>query len=149
LTIVLLPCRAIVGPDGVPGTPHKLGSAQAEHADVAVRGRRVVVAWKQFDGKSTAILGKLSIDGKRTWREHDFGRTQGTSDPPHLLAATSGIVLVWRTEDEGAVVVPTKKWRTRDEKSDSRFAGLCVGIQFRVDRKDCERRAGPPAEQSR
>ncbi|HCE07244.1 MAG TPA: hypothetical protein DEQ40_01325, partial [Oxalobacteraceae bacterium] len=49
-----------VGPDGVRGAPQKLGSAQAEHADVAVQGRRVVIAWKQFDGESTAILGRLS-----------------------------------------------------------------------------------------
>jgi len=97
-----------VGPDGVRGAPQKLGSAQAEHADVAVQGRRVVIAWKQFDGESTAILGRLSNDGGRTWREHEFARTQGASDQPHLLAAAGGILLVWRTQGEGVVVVPTK-----------------------------------------
>ena len=83
------------------GTPIKLGSAQAQHADVAVDGRAIAVAWKQFDGKSTAILARLSGDGGATWQERELARTQGASDQPHLLVPGSGIMLVWRTQNEG------------------------------------------------
>jgi hypothetical protein len=89
-------------------TPKKLGSAQAGHADVAVQGQRVVLAWKQFDGKSTSILGKISSDGGRSWQDKEFARTNGDSDQPHLLKSPSGIVLVWRTQNEGMRVVPAK-----------------------------------------
>jgi hypothetical protein len=87
-------------------TPMKLGSAQAEHADVAVQGNKVVLAWKQFDGAATAILGKISLDGGATWQEREFARTKGDSDQPHLLATPAGIVLIWRTRDEGVLTLP-------------------------------------------
>jgi len=81
--------------------PIRLGDAQAQHADVAVRGSDIVLAWKQFDGKASAILSRFSHDGGRTWQERELMRTSGASDQPRLLASASGIVLVWRTGDEG------------------------------------------------
>ncbi|WP_394780534.1 sialidase family protein [Undibacterium sp.] len=91
--------------DGSLGVPVKLGTAQAEHADVAVNGQAVVLAWKQFDGKSTAILGKYSADGGATWKDREFGTTQGNSDQPHLFATPSGIAMVWRTQNEGVRII--------------------------------------------
>lgn len=87
--------------------PVLLGSAQASHADVAVQGKRVAVVWKQFDGKSTAILSNLSDDGGTSWRQAELARTLATSDQPHLITSASGIVLVWRTQNEGirAIVI--------------------------------------------
>ena len=85
--------------------PIKLGSDQAEHADVAIDGKNILLAWKQFDGKSTAILGKLSIDGGLTWRDKELARTGKASDQPHLLNTPSGIVLVWRTQEDGVRIV--------------------------------------------
>lgn len=87
------------------GLPVKLGSALAQHADVVAAGKEVALAWKQFDGKSTAILGKISHDGGRSWRELELARTERDSDQPHLLAAPGGIVLVWRTQTEGLRVI--------------------------------------------
>lgn len=87
------------------GMPLRLGSEQAMHADIAVRGREVALAWKQFDGKSTAILGRLSQDGGQTWADVELARTQGASDQPRLLASDSAIVLVWRTQNEGVRTV--------------------------------------------
>jgi hypothetical protein len=81
--------------------PMRLGSELAAHADLAVRGKTVALAWKQFDGTSTAILGKLSDDGGLTWRDREFASTQGASDQPRLLNAGSAILLVWRTQNEG------------------------------------------------
>jgi hypothetical protein len=99
---------AATNPSGKLKTPVKLGSAQAEHGDVAVQGQNVALVWKQFDGKSTAILGKLSGDGGLTWRDKEFTRTQGNSDHPHLLLTPAGIALVWRTQNEGIRTVLLK-----------------------------------------
>jgi hypothetical protein len=95
-------------PSGNLSTSVKLGSAQAEHADVMVDGKNVVLAWKQFDGKSTAIFGKVSDDGGLTWRDKELARTEKESDQPHLLKTPSGIVLVWRTQNEGVLIVPAR-----------------------------------------
>jgi hypothetical protein len=86
---------------GVLGKPQRIGSIQAAHADIAVRDRMVAVAWKQFDGKSTAILARLSNDGGKSWSERELARTQGASDQPRLLNTTAGITLVWRTGNDG------------------------------------------------
>ncbi|WP_317203356.1 sialidase family protein [Janthinobacterium sp.] len=88
------------------GAPRKLGSDQAEHADIATEGKNVVLAWRQFDGKATAILGQFSADGGATWRGRELARTARASDHPRLLATPAGIVLVWRTQDEDVRVIP-------------------------------------------
>lgn len=90
---------------GTASSPIRLGSAQAAHADVTVAGKDVALAWKQFDGKSTAILGKLSGDGGKTWRDVALAHTQGASDQPRLLNTPQGIRLVWRTEKDGVRVM--------------------------------------------
>ncbi|MGH8808201.1 MAG: exo-alpha-sialidase, partial [Noviherbaspirillum sp.] len=91
---------ATADPSGVLGKPQQLGTTQAAHADIAVQGSKVVVAWKQFDGKSTAILARLSNDGGKTWSERELARTQGVSDQPRLLNTAAGIALVWRTRND-------------------------------------------------
>lgn len=88
--------------------PIKLGTAQAEHPDVAVEGKTVAIVWKQFDGKSTAIFGRLSADGGQTWVEKEMARTAKDSDQPHLFNAPSGIQLAWRTQEEGMRIIPVK-----------------------------------------
>lgn len=90
---------------GMLGKPMRLGSAQAAHADLAVSGRDVVLAWKQFDGQSTAVLGKISHDGGKSWADVELARTRGVSDQPRLLNTAAGIVLVWRTQHEGVRTV--------------------------------------------
>jgi hypothetical protein len=86
---------------GAIGKPVSLGSAQASHADVAVQGKHVAVVWKQFDGRSTAILARLSDDGGTSWHQTELARTSADSDKPHLITYSSGIVLIWRTQNEG------------------------------------------------
>lgn len=99
---------ASAAPGAALATPVRLGSEQADHAAIAVDGKTVVLAWRQFDGKATAILGKVSLDGGRTWRERELARTAQASDHPQLLKGRTGIVLVWRTQGEGVRVVPVK-----------------------------------------
>lgn len=93
--------HAVADASGNLGKPVRLGSPQAAHADVAVLGDVVALAWKQFDGKATAILSRLSQDGGRTWEERELARTQGASDQPRLVTTGSGIVLVWNTQNDG------------------------------------------------
>jgi len=90
---------------GTQTKPVRLGSAQAAHADVAVTGKDIALAWKQFDGKATAILAKLSGDGGKTWTDVELARTQGASDQPRLLNTPVGIKLIWRTQNEGVRVI--------------------------------------------
>jgi photosystem II stability/assembly factor-like uncharacterized protein len=69
------------------------------------------VVWKQFDGASTAILGRMSDDGGVTWREQELARTRAESDQPHLVTSASNLVLLWRTQDEGIRIVALDKAR--------------------------------------
>ncbi|HVL75583.1 MAG TPA: sialidase family protein [Noviherbaspirillum sp.] len=95
---------ASVDRNGVLGAPTRLGSGQVAHADVAVLERRVVLAWRQFDGKASSVVARVSHDEGRTWQETEVARTAGASDQPRLVAGAGRIVLVWRTEREGFVV---------------------------------------------
>ncbi|PWF47990.1 sialidase family protein [Massilia glaciei] len=100
---------AAARPGAAMATPATLGTAQARHADIAVRGDAIALAWKQFDGGATAIVGRHSGDAGdagASWTQRTLASTSGHSDHPRLLATPSGIVLVWRTEDEGVRVVP-------------------------------------------
>lgn len=96
---------AAVTAAGVSGKPLRLGNAQAEHADVMVSGRTVVLVWKQFNGTVTSIMGKVSGDGGLTWQERDLARTAGNSDQPHLLHTPTGIALLWRTQQDGVQII--------------------------------------------
>jgi hypothetical protein len=94
---------------GALGKPVVLGTAQASHADVAVQGKHVAIVWKQFDGQSTGIFAKLSEDGGITWQEKELARTTADSDKPYLITSASGVVLVWRTRNEGIRAIRTGK----------------------------------------
>lgn len=96
---------AAAAPAGTLSKPVALGTAQASHADVAVHGRHIAVVWKQFDGQSTAILARLSDDGGTTWQQKELARTSAESDKPYLIAAPTGVVLVWRTQNEGILAI--------------------------------------------
>ncbi|TCS36014.1 hypothetical protein EDC30_10878 [Paucimonas lemoignei] len=98
---------ATVAPGQTSIKPVKLGEAQASHADIAVQGKQVAIAWKQFDGQATAIMAKLSADGGATWQSRELVRTAGDSDKPFLIHSPAGILLVWRTNNEGIRVVRT------------------------------------------
>ncbi len=87
----------------------RLGGAQASHADVATMGKQVALVWKQFDGQETAILGKFSDDGGKSWRDLELARTAGGSDKPYLIRHPAGILLAWRTQNEGIRIVPVNK----------------------------------------
>ncbi|WP_156396698.1 sialidase family protein [Noviherbaspirillum sp. Root189] len=97
---------AMTSASGVLAKPESLGAAQVSHPDVAVQGKQMAVVWKQFDGKSTAIMARVSDDGGNNWREQEIARTTANSDKPHLITSQSRIVLVWRTQNEGIRIFP-------------------------------------------
>lgn len=77
--------------------------AGATHADVAVTGRTVAVAWKRFDGSVTKVETLISNDAGRSFAPGPSLQTAGDSDQPRLVMAKQRILVVWRTADGIAV----------------------------------------------
>jgi hypothetical protein len=77
--------------------------AGATHADIAVVGSQVAIAWKRFDGTVTRIESWLSNDGGRAFSSGPVLQTAGDSDQPRLVSAGPKIMLVWRSNDGIAV----------------------------------------------
>lgn len=97
---------AWASPAGKLSRPVRIGTPQASHADVAVQGNQIAVAWKEFDGMATSVVARWSDDDGKSWREAKMGDTLSESDKPYLLTAPHGIVLIWRTQKEGIRVMP-------------------------------------------
>jgi hypothetical protein len=77
--------------------------AGATHADVAVAGATVAVAWKRFDGTVTKIESLISNDAGRSFVPGPSLQTAGDSDQPRLVTAKQRILVVWRNADGIAV----------------------------------------------
>ena len=86
-------------------TPLRLGSAQASHAEVMVRGNKVALVWKEFDGNLTKIAARFSNDAGKTWLDKKLATTASHSDQPHLVAHQENIYLAWQTLAEGMQIV--------------------------------------------
>jgi hypothetical protein len=84
----------------------RIGGDTAEHADLAVTGRRIAVAWKEFDGARSRLRGMLSEDGGETWREVELASTDGPSDQPRVLVRQDRFHVFWNTRNEPLSVVP-------------------------------------------
>lgn len=82
------------GPSGVQVLP-----AGATHADIAVAGRSVAIAWKRFDGAATRIESWISHDAGLSFASGPTLQTAGDSDQPRLARAGQDILLVWRNSD--------------------------------------------------
>lgn len=84
----------------------RIGSDAAGHAALAVRGRRVAIAWKAFGNGRTQLHGLLSSDGGATWRDCDFGSVDGPADYPKVLARDGQFVVFWHTREHPLSVTP-------------------------------------------
>lgn len=92
-------------PAGAPvGEPRVLPDANAEHAAVASAGRRVVVAWRSFDGRATVLRAWLSGDDGASFTLRELARTAQDNDHPLVLARGGQFFVIWRTADEIRVV---------------------------------------------
>jgi hypothetical protein len=87
---------------GGPSNVHTL-PAGATHADLAVAGRNVAVAWKRFDGAVTKIESLISNDAGRSFAPGPSLQTAGDSDQPRLVQAGERILVAWRNADGIAV----------------------------------------------
>lgn len=96
---------AAPGDDAVPLAGRRVGGPGAAHADVAVSGARVAIAWKEFDGQQTRLRAQRSDDGGDTWRELDLLGTDGPSGQPQLLVDPQGFLVFWHTREKPLAVV--------------------------------------------
>jgi hypothetical protein len=83
---------------GVPdeATVRELPDPQAEHADVAAQGERVVVAWRSFNGEQWLLRAWVSNDGGRQFVLRDLAQTHAENDHPRLVHNNGRVVVVWR-----------------------------------------------------
>lgn len=88
---------------------------QSSHPYVETLGETVLLVWKEFDGKKTEILMKVSTDAGINWgKEKVVTSTTGSSDHPILVknateastAQTRGLYLSWHSELEGYLFMP-------------------------------------------
>ena len=88
-------------------SPMSLGGASAAHAQVAVTGSRVVLAWKDLDDQDrSVIMIQQSRDGGKSWsRPSARLNTSAGSDHPLLLRKQDKIYLAWRTDTDGNQLV--------------------------------------------
>jgi hypothetical protein len=95
--------------------PFSLGSAQASHAEVLVKGSNVAIVWKEFDGKRTKIAGRFSSDAGKTWLDKKLATTASHSDQPHLIAHQENLYLAWQTLAEGMRIMAVDAATFSDE----------------------------------
>ncbi len=84
--------------------PMRFGNpgAQPARPQVLSFGKRVVLAWKEFDGKSSLVRAMGSRDGGATWSAPEtLARTEGASDHPQLLPDRGRVFLGWQSVSEG------------------------------------------------
>lgn len=76
--------------------------AQAGHPQVAAEGRRVVLVWREFDGRHNQIRSMTSLDRGQRWSAPTtLARTTGAADDPLLASSGSAVWLVWNTANDG------------------------------------------------
>ncbi|RTL56857.1 MAG: exo-alpha-sialidase [Rhodocyclaceae bacterium] len=84
--------------DGTPaGAVREIPDPQAEHADVAALGKRVVVVWRSFDGRGSHLVAWRSDDDGAHFRLRNLATSKDDNDHPRLIATPQGIRVVWRT----------------------------------------------------
>lgn len=85
------------------GQAHKQ-SAHPYVLSIDQRGvsQTVFLVWKEFDGKKTDILMKVSKDSGISWSKNKIvSTTAGSSDHPLLVKDSETVYLSWHTQDEG------------------------------------------------
>ena len=75
---------------------------QSAHPYVLPLNQTVLLVWKEFDGKKTDILMKVSKDAGISWnKEEVISTTRGSSDHPLLVKNSKAVYLSWFSENEG------------------------------------------------
>ena len=80
---------------------------QSAHPYVVTLKQTVFLVWKEFDGKKTDILMKVSQDAGASWNQNTVvSTTAGSSDHPLLVKNSKAVYLSWHTQDEGYRFLP-------------------------------------------
>jgi len=100
-----------IGLDGKTGMsePMPLGdpARQAGHPDVAAHGDRVLVTWREFDGKRLSAWAMLSQDAGASWSAPQrLAETAQAADYALPLVDGRRAMVVWNTAAEGLRVLP-------------------------------------------
>ncbi len=76
--------------------------AQPGHPTVLADGERVIVAWREFDGRQNRIRVMVSPDRGASWgAPARHAASAGATDYPLLLTGRGRAWLAWNTADEG------------------------------------------------
>jgi hypothetical protein len=94
----------VIGPKGPEGE-RKVGGDSAEHADLAVAGERIAIAWKEFDGTRSILKAMRSDDGGQTWSEKELATAAGPNDQPKVLVRADRFEVLWNTREQPLRVV--------------------------------------------
>ena len=80
---------------------------QSAHPYVVTLKQTVFLVWKEFDGKKTDILMKVSQDAGASWSQNTVvSTTAGSSDHPLLVKNSKAVYLSWHSQDEGYRFLP-------------------------------------------
>ena len=82
------------------GAVRVLPDERAEHADVISLEKKVVIAWRSFDGMKTSVFAWISDDGGITFHKQLLFVSEGKNDYPRLTSHGNNIFVIWRTESE-------------------------------------------------
>ncbi len=83
-----------------------VGGKRAAHADLAVAGNQLAVAWTEFDGDKTLAQAMVSVDGGKTFKPSTLGETDGASSQISLIRRGDALFAFWNTEKEGLRLMP-------------------------------------------
>jgi hypothetical protein len=83
----------------------RVGGDAAEHADLAVAGERIAIAWKEFDGEKSVLRAMRSDDGGDTWKQSELAATAQANDHPKVLVKGTGFEVLWNTREQPLRVV--------------------------------------------
>jgi hypothetical protein len=91
--------------EGAVDGQRRIGGDGAAHADLAIAGKRIAIAWKEFDGQRTALRALRSDDGGGTWREVQLAASEGPTDQPKVLVRGDTFHVFWNTREQPLRVV--------------------------------------------
>jgi hypothetical protein len=91
--------------DGRVEGQRRVGAESAGHADLAVIGKRIAIAWKEQDGEKWILKAMRSDDGGRSWRTFDVATAGTLNDHPKVFTWREGFRVLWNTREEPLKVV--------------------------------------------
>ena len=92
--------------NGGVGAQRRVGGETAAHADLAIIGHRVAVAWKEFDGERSQLRAMLSENGGDSWHEYELANTEGPSDQPRMFVHRKRFYVFWNTRQQPLSATP-------------------------------------------